>query len=39
MKNHPILAAILCALSPLAQAAADASLDEVVVTATRIDSR
>lgn len=37
MKQHRLLAALLCALSPLAQAATETSLDEVVVTATRIE--
>jgi vitamin B12 transporter len=37
MKRHQLLAALLCALSPLAQAETDVSLDEVVVTATRIE--
>ena len=37
MKTYQILAAILCALAPLAHAETEASLDEVVVTATRIE--
>jgi vitamin B12 transporter len=37
MKKYQILAAFFCALSPLAHAATDANLDEIVVTATRIE--
>jgi vitamin B12 transporter len=37
MKKYRFLAAMFCALSPLAYAAADANLDEIVVTATRIE--
>ncbi len=37
MKTNQLLAAILCALSPVAHAASDANLDEIVVTATRIE--
>jgi vitamin B12 transporter len=36
MKQQKLLAAILCAATPLAYAASDATLDEIVVTATRI---
>lgn len=37
MKKKQLLAAFLCALSPLVHAATDANLDEIVVTATRIE--
>lgn len=37
MKKYQLLAALLCALSPLAHAETDVSLDEIVVTATRIE--
>jgi len=37
MKKKQLLAAFFCALSPLACAATDTSLDEIVVTATRIE--
>jgi vitamin B12 transporter len=37
MKKHQLLAAFLCALTPLAYAEADLSLDEIVVTASRIE--
>lgn len=37
MKKQQILAALLCALSPLAQAETDVNMDEVVVTATRLE--
>ena len=37
MKKYHLLAAFFCALSPLAHAATDTSLDEIVVTATRIE--
>jgi len=37
MKKSYLIAAFFCALSPLAHAATDASLDEIVVTATRIE--
>jgi vitamin B12 transporter len=37
MKKYLLLAAFLCALSPLAQADTDVSLDEIVVTATRLE--
>ena len=37
MKKYQILAAFLCALAPLAHAATDITLDEIVVTATRIE--
>jgi len=37
MKIYQIFAAILCALTPLAHAETDVSLDEIVVTATRIE--
>jgi vitamin B12 transporter len=37
MKKHLLLAALMCVLSPLAYAETDVSLDEVVVTATRIE--
>lgn len=36
MKKNQILAAVLCAVAPLAYAESNAVLDEVVVTATRI---
>ena len=37
MKKSYLIAAFFCALSPLAHAATDASLDEIVVTATRFN--
>jgi len=37
MKQSCLIAAFFCALSPLAQAATDTTLDEIVVTATRIE--
>jgi iron complex outermembrane receptor protein len=37
MKKSYLIAAFFCALSPLAHAASDASLDEIVVTATRFN--
>ena len=37
MKKYQLLAAFLCALPPFAYADTDASLDEIVVTATRIE--
>jgi len=37
MKKHQLLAAFFCALSPMAHAETNTSLDEIVVTATRIE--
>jgi vitamin B12 transporter len=37
MKKSYLIAAFFCALSPLAQAATDTTLDEIVVTTTRIE--
>lgn len=37
MKKSYLIAAFFCALSPLAHAATDISLDEIVVTATRLE--
>jgi len=37
MKKYYLFGAFLCALTPLAHAATDVSLDEIVVTATRMD--
>ena len=37
MKKHQLLAVFLCSLTPLAQAETDLKLDEIVVTATRVE--